>query len=161
MMCGPDPYQPPQPSSRALETGLPPYEPSLNYSTSSSSSLSSSSATPTSSLTAPPTSIPKKRKWYKPKLRVKLNADWIWVGLIRAGHTTPTGRGRSAIAKEVHEEWEQLPAYTPLAEGSRERMERSDEARRELHDDWLIEPPSTEPGSLRRDGAGDEPPAYQ
>jgi hypothetical protein len=95
-------------------------------------------------------------------LRLNLDADWIWAGFIRAGHTTPTGRGPRQSGREDDAEWEQLPAYAPPPEeGIGQLRERADETRSGEQDGWLAEPPSFEPGQGGRDGDGIEPPEYR
>lgn len=163
-MCGRDRHQPPQTSSfKGLEAGFYLYEPSLNTSSTSSSSLASSPTSSTASSTTPAVSRTKKRRWYRPRLRINLHADWIWAGFIRAGNTTPTGHGqvRGQRVKDDDEGWEQLPAYAPLEEGRSEQMERIGETRRDGQDQWVIEPPSIEPGHRRRAEGDVEPPEYR
>lgn len=165
-MCRRDRHQPPQPASKAVEAGYHLYEHSLNSSTTSSSSSSlpftSASTSSVSSSSTPTSSVTKKRRWYKPNLRLNLDADWIWVGFIRAGHTTPTGRGPQQSGREDDTEWEQLPAYAPPPEeGIGQQRERVDETRSGELDEWLAEPPSFEPGQGGRDSDGMEPPEYR
>jgi hypothetical protein len=72
---------------------------------------------------------------------MNLNADWIWVGFIPAGHET--------AAKSGEEEWEQLPAYAPPDEEASQLENPAAEgcARdAEEEEDWVIEPPRGEPG---------------
>ncbi|ERF69669.1 hypothetical protein EPUS_03661 [Endocarpon pusillum Z07020] len=163
-MCGQDRHQPTQnylaSTSKALEAGSHPYNSLLHTSTGSSSSSSSFASSSTSSQT--PSIAKKKRKWYKPKLRLKLHADWMWVGFISAGNTTPTGQCRFQNGgQEDDEEWEQLPAYTPPEEGGRGLVGRFDGNSRNEQDEWLVEPPSTGPNQARRNEFGLEPPEYQ
>lgn len=158
-----DPHQPPQPSSKALEAGfhlLPP-RPTLNTANSSSSFATSatSSSTSSSTLTAAP-SIAKKRKWYKPRLKLNLHKDRMWVGFIRAGRITPIERDSCQNGKDDDEEgWEQLPAYAPPEEEMRETTR--EESGESGLDGLVVEPRSDEQGQGRRDVAGSEPPAYR
>jgi hypothetical protein len=168
-MYGRDRHRAPQitSSSKGVEAGFYLYEPSLDTAgtspssstSSSSSSIASSLTSPTASSTAQAPSKPKKRRWYRPRLRIKLHADWIWVGFIRAGNTTPTGRGgiTSQGVKDDGDDWEQLPAYVRVEEGRREQTERIGGTRGDGLDEWLIEPPA----HPRRDEGDVDPPAYR
>ena len=82
------------------------------------------------------------------------------MGFVRAGHTTPTGRGHGEIAKDGNDEWEQLPAYTPPEEGQWQPMRRVEEGRTDGLDDWIVEPPELQPSQERERDVGVEPPAY-
>lgn len=168
-MYGRDRHQAPQIPSllKGVQARFYHYEPLLDplraTTSSSSSSSSSSSASPPAPSTTQAPSKPKKRRWYMPKLSIELHADWIWVGFIRAGNTTPTGRGgiRGQGVKDDGDEWEQLPAYEPPEEGRSEQTERVVGIRGRGHDEWLIEPPSIEPAHLRRDEGDVDPPEYR
>ena len=91
----------------------------------------------------------------------KLQADWLWVGFIRAGRTSPTGQGQCLIGENEDEEWEQLPAYSPRGEGSGTRDEWIQDSHGDGQDDWLIEPPSIQPGQDGGEEIGPPPPAYR
>lgn len=135
-------------------------------STASSSSLFLSPSSSYSALSPLPSTATakrpgKKRKWYKPKLKVKINTDWAWQGFIRAGPTTPTGRGRFDDAKDTDDEWEPLPAYTPPDDGRVGPLPEIEETRRCSLNEWLFEPPSYEPSRGGRVGNWMEPPAYR
>lgn len=162
-MYGRDRHQPPQhclgSTSKAFEAGSHHSESLLHISTASSSS---SSSAPTSTSSQASSTGKKKRRWYKPRLRLNLHADWMWAGFIRAGPTTPTGYCRFRNGgQEDDEEWEQLPAYTPMEEGGRNLVGTFDANRRDEQDEWLIEPPSTDPDEARRDECSLDPPEYR
>lgn len=96
-----------------------------------------------------------------PNLRVNINADWIWVGFIRAGHTTPTRQAHPQGGKVDDEEREQLPAYAPPKECWRRLVEGAEETGRDEQDEWLVEPPSIEPYLGRGNERWVEPPEYR
>lgn len=161
-MCGQDRPQRPQSSfsSKEVEAGLDLCRPPLNTSATSSSMSSTSSST--SQVSSSSSSSCKKRKWYKPKLKLNLHKDWIWVGFIRAGPTTPTGQRRNQAVKENVDDWEQLPAYAPRGERTRwERMDGVGGTRRVEQNDWTVNPPSGEPGTGSRDKKDVDPPEYR
>lgn len=140
-------------TSKDMEAGFHLCESSRNRSTTASSSTSNS----TSSLTVPSPSTTKKRKWYKPNLRINLHKEWIWVGFVRAGHTTPTGQ---ATVKDDKDEWEQLPAYAPPEEVP-QRMEGREGGGRNGLDNWIVEPPESRSEQEQRGRSGMEPPPYR
>ncbi len=165
-MCGHNRHRPIQDcsasTSKTLEAGFYPYESSPHTSTGSSFFPSFPSFGPSSRSSQAASVGKKKRRWYKPKLRINLHPDWMWVGFIRAGHTTPTGQCCFRNGGQDDDEgWEQLPAYTPPREDGPDLVRRFDVDRTDEQDEWLVEPSSTGASEARRDRCGLEPPGYR